>query len=187
MNQMINAMFRSACCGGAVVSILLSGIGCDGTAPKNALATWKTFSPPGGNFSVMMPPNPVEDVPKTKTAYEAKTYHIVSAMSNLAGLAVGYSDQPSDKAFEKDPKKVLDAVLKQAVSDQRGELISEKPITIKNYPGREFAASVKGGLTVRQRIYLVNKRIYSLMIITGSKGLDSPEARTFFDSFQILN
>lgn len=187
MNHMIKAMFRSPCCEGAVLAILVLGIGCGGSEPKNTLAHWKTFSPPGGNFSVMMPADPVEEKPTTNTGYEAKTYRIISAMSNLAGLAVGYSDQRSDKAFEKDPNKVLEAVLKQAVSDLRGELISEKPIKLNIYPGREFMTSFKGGLTVRQRIYLVNKRIYSLMVIAGSKGLNSPEATTFFDSFRVLN
>ncbi|MBI2947152.1 MAG: hypothetical protein HYY23_05865 [Verrucomicrobia bacterium] len=187
MNPILKAIFRFTHCGVAVVSLLLLGTGCGAKTPKNALAYWKTFSPPGGNFSITMPPNPVEESPKTSTGFEAKTYRIVSAMSILAGLAVGYSDPPANAAVLKDPKKILDAVQKQALSDLRGELISEKPITHKNYPGREFLASVKGGYTVRQRIFLANKRMYSLMVIAGSKGLESPEAQTFFDSFQILN
>ena len=151
------------------------------------VGTWKPFSPPGGKFTIVMPLNPVTEAPKTSTGYEAKTYRIVSAMSNLAGMAVGYSDQPSTAGFEKDPKKILDSVRNKAVEDLRGELIREKPITLKKYQGTEFEVTVRGGYTVKQRVYLANKRLYSLMVITGSKGLDSPEAKTFFDSFQILN
>jgi len=187
MNSILKALDGRA--GWTVVLAAAFGLaaGCGERDPKNALAYWKPFSPPDGNFSVTMPPNPIKDEPKTSTGFESKTYRIVSAMSNLAGLAVSYSDQPPNAAVLKDPNKILDAVQKQALSDLRGELISEKPIKHKNYPGREFLASVKGGFTVRQRIFLANKRMYSLMVIAGSKGLESPEAKTFFDSFQILN
>ncbi|MBI4658120.1 MAG: hypothetical protein HY735_04585 [Verrucomicrobia bacterium] len=188
MKQFIHAAIRSACGGIAALSLLVlaGSTGCDSRPPANALAFWKPFSPPGGNFSVTMPPNPIVETPKTSTGFEAKTYRIVSAMSNLAGLAVSYSDQPPTASFQKDAKKVLDSVKKQAVSDLRGELISEKAISHKGYPGIEFQASVKGGFTVRQRIFLANRRLYSLMVIAGSRGLESPEAKTFFDSFQIL-
>lgn len=187
MKQEFSDGFRWACRIASAVGVLLLGAGCNQSEPANALANWKIFSPPGGNFSVNMPPNPVEEIPLTKTGFEAKTFRIISAMSNLAGLAVGYSDQPGSSGFEKDPNKVLDSVRKKSIDDLKGELISEKPITLNNHTGREFLLTVKGGYTVRQRIYLANKRIYSQMVIAGSKGLESPEAKAFFNSFQILN
>ena len=184
--QTMSGIIRSACSGAAALSISIWGVGCNEPSLANALANWKPFSPPGGNFVVTMPPNPVEEKPKQVTGYEETKYRIVSAMSNLAGLAIGYSDQPSAGVFQKDPNKILDAVMKAAVESRAGELISQKPIKLKSYPGREFTFSVKGGFTERHRIYVANKRLYSLMIITGSKGLDSPEATTFFDSFDIV-
>jgi hypothetical protein len=187
MNSIIKALDRPDRWSLVLLAAFCLATGCGEKIPKNALAYWKPFSPPGGNFSVTMPPNPFEEAPKTRTGFESRTYRIVSAMSNLAGLAVSYSDQPPNASVLKDPNKILDAVQKQALSDLRGELISEKPLKHKNYPGREFLASVNGGFTVRQRIFLANKRMYSLMVIAGSKGLDSPEATAFFDSFQILN
>ena len=185
--QTMNGIVRSACTGAAALSILLSGAGCNDPSLANALSNWKPFSPKGGNFVVTMPPNPVEEKPKNITGYEETKYRIVSAMSNVAGLAIGYSDQPQTGVFQKDPNKILDAVMKTAVESRAGELISQKPIKLKSYPGREFTFSVKGGLTERHRVYVANKRLYSLMVITGSKGLDSPEAKTFFDSFDIVN
>ena len=184
--QTMSGIVRSACTGAAALSILLSGVGCNEPSPANALSNWKPFSPPGGNFVVTMPPNPVEEKPQNITGYEETKYRIVSAMSNLAGLAIGYSDQPNTGVFQKEPNKILDAVMKTAIESRAGELISQTPIKLKKYPGREFTFSVKGGFTERHRIYVANKRLYSLMVITGSKGLNSPEATTFFDSFDIL-
>jgi hypothetical protein len=165
-------------------ALLLVEAGC--SKPPAVTASWKAFSPPGGKFRILLPSEPVKQTPQTNTGFEAVTYRIVTALSSIAGMAVGYADQPRNNSFETNISKLLDKLRDQALIDLRGTLISEKQVKLGNFPGREFRASVPGGFSVRERIFLVNNRLYSLMIIAGAQGLDSVEAETFFNSFEIL-
>jgi hypothetical protein len=160
--------------------LLISG--CN-KAPGPALAGWKPFSP-DGKFTVLMPGTPVEQPPVTNSEFEAKKFSIRTAMSHVSGLAIAYADQPN-RPVQTDPSKVLDALREQAKTDLRGQLLSEKAITLQGYPGRELRLAIPDGYEALQRIYLVDKRLYSLIVIAGSKGLDSPEAKKFLDSFQV--
>jgi hypothetical protein len=165
-----------------VLAALFLMAGCN-KPPAPALAGWKPFSP-DGKFTVLMPGVPVEQPPVTNSEFEAKKFSIRTAMSHVSGLAIAYADQPN-RPVQSDPNKIMDALREQAKVDLRGQLLSEKPITLQGYPGRELRLSIPDGYEALQRIYLVDKRLYSLIVIAGSKGLDSPEAKKFLDSFQV--
>lgn len=168
-----------------VALVILMWSGCQ-RPEQPSTANWKTFSPPGGRFSVLLPSDPVKQDQKNNSGYEAVSYRIVTALSNVAAMAVGYSDQPQGASFESDPNVILDKVRDQSVTDLNGKVISETAIKLGQYPGRELRVSIPGGYTVRQRIFVANRRLYSLMITAGSRGIDSKEAETFFGSFKIL-
>lgn len=169
---------------GAVTALLLIAACQD--RPQSPAAAWKTFSPPGGRFSILLPSDPVKQDQKNSSGYEAVNYRIVTALSSVAAMAVGYSDQPQTGAFESDPKAVLDKVRDQSIGDLNGKLVSEASIKQGQFSGRDLRISIPGGYTVRQQIFLANKRLYSLMVTAGSKGLESEEAKSFFASFKIL-
>ncbi|MBM3836024.1 MAG: hypothetical protein FJ403_22720 [Verrucomicrobia bacterium] len=185
---MIQTVLRRLACFSpslVVAVLMIVALGCE--PPQDSLANWKPFSPPGGKFTVLLPSTPVEQIPKTNTGLEAKKYHIVSTMSNISGLAIAYADQPGRVDVQIEPKKLFDSLRAQAEADLRGQLISESEITLQGrYPGRELKLAVPGGFTALQKTYLVNRRLYSLIVVAGSKGLDSPEAQKFFNSFQVL-
>ncbi len=179
MNQRFAISCRLVVCG--IFSVLALTAGC-----AKPVDHWRAFSPPGGRFSILLPGPAVEQIPKTTTGFEAKKYTIVSAMSNFSGLSVAYADQPDRSGFQADTNKIFDALREQARVDLRGQLLGEKQITLQGYPGRELRFLIADGHTVLQRIYLVNKRLYSLLIIAGSKGIDSPDAERFMNSFKVL-
>ena len=156
--------------------------GCD-QGPRTT--DWIRFSPPGGGFSVLMPTKPLEAEPKGDEEFQAKTFRIVTAMSDVAAMAVSYADQPNRSGMETDPTKILKAVADLAVTNQRGKLLTEKKISIQNHPGLEITMEIGGGYSIRQRIYLVNKRLISVMVTAGSKGLISKEANKLFESFRL--
>ena len=143
------------------------------------------FSPPGSGFSVLMPSKPAEQEPKGDDEFQAKTYKIVAALGHVAAMAVSYADRPNRPGMETDPAKILKAVANQAVENQRGKLLEEKSISIRNHPGLEITIEIQGGFSVRQRIFLVNKRLISMMVTAGSTGLTSEEAEKFFGSFRL--
>ena len=165
----------------AVLLAMLTGCSNDNSGFN--LSNWIRFSPPNAGFSVLLPSQPVEDKPSEGSA--SKKYRIITAMSEIAALAISYADQPNNAGFETDPMKILNAVANQAVEEQRGELLQKTNLKIQNYPGIGLRILIKGGFFVRQQIFLVNRRLISLMVTAGSKGLDSAEAEKFFGSFRL--
>lgn len=169
--------------------VLLAAImtGCDVKPPTEDFALWIRFAPPGGGFSVLMPSKPVEleEPGKPSTGLESRTFRIVAVLGHVAAMAVSYADRPNRPGVETDPAKILKAVADQAVSNLRGDLMEQKSISVQGNPGLELKIEINGGHFVRQRIYLVNKRLISIMVTAGSKGLTSPEAEYFFGSFKL--
>jgi hypothetical protein len=149
------------------------------------LNNWIRFSPANSGFSVLLPSQPIEDKPTDGSATPSKKFRIITAMSEIAALAISYADQPNNAGFETDPMKILNAVANQAVEEQRGELLEKTNLKIQNYPGVGLTMRIKGGFYVRQQVFLVNRRLISLMVTAGSKGLDSVEAEKFFGSFRL--
>ena len=155
--------------------------------------TWQSFQPPGGRFAVELPGDPIADPPETTRTEVVIKWHIVSTLSGISGLSIGYSDGPSRSAETNQPAVLLAKVRDQSISDLNGEHLKQKdkPISLKapqgaDLPGMEFQVSIKSGFVVRERIYLVGTRIYALMVVAGSPGVSSADAERFFNSFRIL-
>jgi hypothetical protein len=78
----------------------------------------------------------------------------------------------------------LDGGREGAVAKVNGKLLSETPLTLEGYPGREMTISA-GQLGVRSRMYLVDNRAYSI-IITGPVGeLNLPRVDEVLNSFKL--
>lgn len=155
--------------------------GCE----KPAVTEWKAFAPAGGGFSVLLPSEPQLETQKAKDGSEPKVYRLYPFLSNVRGMAVGYADQPKGAASQRDAQTVLDESRDVSVADLKGKLLSETPISLGRFAGRELKVVIPNNYVVRLRIYLAGQRKFSLMIVATTKNFDSPEARKFFDSFQI--
>ena len=58
----------------------------------------------------------------------------------------------------------------------------ENPIDIKGHAGREFAIDKNGKIVARMKIYLVNRRLYQVMVLGSPPG---KEATIFLASFAL--
>jgi hypothetical protein len=152
------------------------------SAAAHADSIWKVFPGKDGRWSVWFPGLPTEEKVSTPTqvgTLEA-TIWMVSLAANVA-YAVSETEYPKDI-----PKKEIEARLDGArdgmVNKVKGKLVSEGKITLTGgYPGREAVVRI-GDATLLVRIYLVNRRMYQLMVLAG----EGAEPATFFDSFKVL-
>jgi hypothetical protein len=102
-----------------------------------------------------------------------------------AGMAYGviYSDYP-DIVKDADPQTMLDGGRDATVAKFNGKLLSDAPITVNGHPGRETTISA-GQMGVHSRTYLVDNRMYSVMV-TGPVGkLNSTIAEEVLNSFKL--
>jgi hypothetical protein len=158
-----------------ILLILLAGA-------ARADTVWKDLAAKDGRWSVKLPGTPTEEKVSTPTevgTLEANLW-MVSLPGNVA-YAVSVMDYPNPIPKAQVEGK-LDAARDGMVAKVKGKLASETKITLAGgFAGREARIQL-GEMTLVVRNYLVNRRLYQLMVILGP-GADTA---TFFDSFKVV-
>lgn len=187
-------MFRSAIRQALVISLLL-GVAASGSLAYSPVSVddWILLAPAGEGFSVKLPVKPeteMQRVPLMGNTYLLKLY---TSNDNATGLLymVIMQEYPTVtgvltpgarlEKFMDGFKKGLGESLASAVGG-RFDLVPDRDLTLKNYPGRQYKLSVAEtrGLV---RAYDAGRRVYLLMVM----GVDEKNAAAvnFFDSFDI--
>ena len=142
---------------------------------------WIRHSSSAGRFSILMPAVPNTQEQPVDTTAGKLINHIFLAQKGSAAFAISYADYPQNDA---DPQGVLDNVRDGAVKGIKGTLVSGKNITHKTYPGREFQAATQGALYT-SRIFLVNNRLYQMVVVAPVGHLSTAEINKFLTSFDL--
>ncbi len=165
----------------ALAAMLILAAGCH-------KANWQAFSPAGGNFSVLMPGEPADKSRTQDSPSGQATTHLYIYSTNDAAYAVSYTDRPASTAGD-DPQQFLNRLRDAQAAKSGGKLLAESPIRLANaWPGLELRASVSQGdgkHAMRTRMYLVNKRLYQVLVILPQDQLSSPDVEKFLDSFKL--
>ena len=82
---------------------------------------------------------------------------------------------------------ILDNAQAQLKRSSKGKMISEKKLTLGNWPGREQVVEIDSHLGARARFFLIGHRIYTLWYIGSPQSINSPSVDAFFTSFKIRN
>jgi hypothetical protein len=147
---------------------------------------WIEFKSADGNFSVLMPGTPTADVQTVNTQSGQIEIHFYTLSTKNAVYSVSYSDYPAS-IFDTTPiKSILDGARDGAVKNTQGRLIDEADIALGAYPGRELNVESSGGTNVMQaHLYVVNHRLYQVIVVTGKGRASSPDLQKFLDSFKL--
>ena len=141
-----------------VLGVLLF-FGCVSAPPKSE--DLLLFSPEGSGFSILLPGTPEYKTEAYTNGSAEFVSHIYTFDEGYASYLVSYMDYP-DAVLEADPQVVLNGYRDGAVANVKGKLFSEKVITLNGYPGKEFTIVI-GTQYMYTKVYLVNKRLYSVM------------------------
>jgi hypothetical protein len=144
-------------------------------------AEFKEFASADGRFKVQMPGTPKE---QTQTA-AGVTMKIYTLEEKDGAYAVSFADMPIPAGeSEAQLQARLDGSRDGMLRNTGGILTSESKINLSGkYPGREVQADIasKKGI-LRARFYLVDRRLYQV-VVTGTKPwATSANATKFLDS-----
>ncbi len=147
---------------------------------------WMEFVSKEGRFKVLMPGTPKQDKIDTESDFGKGVLHMNVAQTGKTMFGANYCDFPAE--IKKAPlKKVFDSSRDGAVANMEGKLASEKDIKFGQYPGREIQIEVAGGKGLfRARVYLVEQRLYQVVIFGTPDEAGSKEADKFLDSFKLI-
>ena len=145
---------------------------------------WIEFEMPAARFKVLMPGAPKTSRRKIKTdiGEVAATRYTTTDAANVT-YDVLLNDYPKAGVSKSNPQKLLEAVRDGLVFQTKGRTISNKPITLASFPGRDIEIMGGDGSHYRVRLVWVETRLYQVMVVTPDK--PRPEANVFFNSFQI--
>ena len=149
----------------------------------------KQFVSQHGRFSVLMPGTPIADSEPVRLEDGGTiTIHsfVVALNNDNVTYTVTYSAlQLEQKTFS--PQAFLersrDAVVSTLGAGAR--LLSDSAIDLDGAPGRAFAVQKGDDIGVAQRVYVVNDRLYQL-IVGASNGHRAANRDAFLNSFRIV-
>jgi hypothetical protein len=151
-------------------------------------AQWINYTSPTGHYSVLLPAEPklVDQEGTSATGEKIPQYLAVVEDSTATYMAAYFDYSKSTQSFSFDTAR--DGML----ANMKGTLVSEKPISLGRYPGRELKISGKLNdgteFISRCRFFDVNKRIYLVQLLfkkANDNGEVAAKATKFFDSFNV--
>jgi hypothetical protein len=167
-----------------LVAILLLTIGSRQAKPMSAQSDWIVFSPKGGGFSIMLPGEPKRREFPHGTSKGQTLSPLYELTHEDFKYVVSYMNYPiSVEGAERD--KLLSMGAEAGITSAGGEVVSNTPISLDGYPGREVKGEMKG-FSYRSRVYLVGQRLYLLIVWLPSNKTDSENAAKFFNSFKLV-
>ncbi|MBK1987830.1 hypothetical protein A0J48_009810 [Sphaerospermopsis aphanizomenoides BCCUSP55] len=161
---------------------------------KISQSIWKKFSSPEGKFSILMPGTPTESKQKvnTKNGTVEVNLFTIERQQDEVKYTVAYIDYPEDyiELLKRNNlvEQAIDAGKKTALQNAKGTLISEEKINLGDYLGKEVNYTKPGDKIIKQRIFLVEKRLYQVSAETTKQKQKylTKSITGFCDSFTLL-
>jgi hypothetical protein len=188
-----------------------------GAAQHDLPAGWKVFASKDGLFTVNMPSEPIKKKQQITTAAagKLKVELLIAEGRHDSYFVVSYCDFPPTELKKGQERKRLDQACIGAVESSTGKIREKKPITLDRrcprsdigewfqagigslgsikfdveYPGRELVLEKDGAVIAKMRIYLVENRLYQVMVL-GNGSIFAPKEKDvgiFLDSFRLNN
>lgn len=158
----------------------------------SAADEWAETTSEAGKFKVMLPGATTYKAQSVDTPIGKIEMHTYMSETETGAAGVLYSDFPAAQIAASDVDTLLTNARDGAVGNVKGKLTSDKAIKVGDHPGREFTFSVGTGDDVQfngwQRVFLVNNRMYQLIVITAGKdGRPEADLEKIRTSFELSN
>ena len=159
------------------------------TAGAQTPAGWTKFSPPGSQFSVLLPGEPKENTQTSQSPNGPYTTHLFTSVSPEREIyLVGWVDY--DPKFNFGIQAELEANRDNFIKGTKAKLLGTTPIKLGTHPGIEFKAALADPAgnpahDVVSRVFIVGRRPYQLIALTPAGRDSSANLERFFSSFKV--
>jgi hypothetical protein len=161
---------------GGFCVVLVFGLGC-------GKAEFREFRCAGGRFTVQMPGTPKEQQQEV-SGIMLKSYSV----ENWSGAyAVAYADIPhSFGELGSKMTAMLDGAENGMVKNVNAKLLRSSEIKLANkFVGREVKAELPNKGLVLARIFIINRRLYQVVVTGTREWVASADATKFLDSLTV--
>lgn len=156
---------------------------------KTSNLQWRRFSSEVGQFTASFPGTPQEKTDLTSTAAGEIEVHSFIVELQRFTYGICYSDLPENLKLP-GAEAVFDGSQDstvKSVGGRKAEVVAQETMVVAGFPAREFEfkAGGKANFSVRARMVLVGKRIYTLTTVFLTANPDPENRKKFFDSFSV--
>lgn len=159
------------------------------TACNTAAPEIQEFTSETGGFAISTPVTLSEASQSVETQVGNIDIYTFTAEEPEAAYVVAYSDYPSEIVAQSDPTAMLDGSRDGAVNNVGGTLISENPVELAGNPGRALVIDTQtetgAAATVNARLYLVDNRLYQVLVVVPKDQEGKVDVQGFLDSFTL--
>lgn len=161
-----------------------------GFQQASSQTNWQVFISKEGGFKLLLPGKPAEQTIPINSPSGSSIFHTFASIGKDGAIyTFAYFDLPGFKNSPDQITSALDTARNGHIASTNGKLISEKKISLGEYPGREVEAKTPVAI-VTSRIYLVKNRmcLTSVFVPEAKAGSETigKNASKFLDSFRIL-
>jgi hypothetical protein len=148
-------------------------------------SSWETIS--GDGFTLTMPGTPSKNDDTIPSAAGPLPLRMYTLSKGFEGYITGYTEYPDIVFTSTEPEKLLDGAQQGAISNVKGEVTSQRSITLNGHPGREIVGtSPAQNIGFTARVILAKPRMYMLVYTQYDKDKPiSEDGKRFLDSFEI--
>jgi hypothetical protein len=157
------------------------------TTTTTSSSSWEGVT--GDGFTISMPGTPAKNEDTIPSAAGPLLLRMYTLTKGFEGFITGYTEYPDIVFSSAEPETLLDGAQQGAISNVKGEVTSQRAITINGHPGREIVGvSPAQNVGFTARVYLVKPRMYMLVYTQYDKSKPiSADGQKFLDSFQLTN
>ena len=161
-----------------------------GKFSKEQVQEWKEFSSATGGFSIFFPVDPGETTGTLNVGKMIVSRHIFKVQHDKKVYAVKYFDVPhlEDSKAKGD---LLVGFRDFVITELKGELISDEPLSIDNNAGRLLKISVPKRGIAKALILFTATRLYEVSIVPEKPGIPEDEigsaSQAFLESFRLTS
>ena len=137
--------------------------------------SWKAFSSPEGQFTVLMPGTPKEEIQYKQTELGQIEIHLFVLQSSGAAYITSYADFPITATTPEMVEKMLDGARDNVLANSTRKLLEESKISLDGLSGREMKIGMPD-LVLKTRFYVAQRRLYQVMMITPDPNQISKKA-----------
>lgn len=134
-----------------------------------------------------MPGTPSKDDSTIPSAAGPLPLRMYTLTKGFEGYITGYTEYPDIVFTSTKPEQLLDGAQQGAISNVKGEVTSQRSITLNGHPGREIVGtSPTQNVGFTARVFLAKPRMYMLVYTQYDKDKPiSADGTKFLDSFEI--
>lgn len=150
---------------------------------------WFSYTTATGHFRVQLPGITVpvrQQVPTQMGTLTMHAYTLVNYLHRSTYVAAS-CEYPLKLTEEIPAETLLDGARDQAVNHWAGKVRTERDISLPHAIGRDITFQASGLGTVRLRVLLADRRMYTLLVFPVPDGAGSGRVERFFNSFSILD